>query len=155
MANNIKARWLVSLSNGETAIEGKTPYEEIVKELSPWQRLIRFVALNKLRITTIRIQVEVEGQPTRTFNLPSLSPKAKWGNLKPILPSGFNYFRRIEQTMIPEYVDETGIHGLHPDPSGVKNFIEIHAFYPTFNLVTIVDEDTGNESWSMIVPKQN
>lgn len=148
---NVKARWLVSLSNGDTAIEGKAPYEEIEGELSPWQRLIRFVALNKLQITTIRIQVDVDDLPTRTFNLPSLSPKAKWGNLKPILPSGFNYFRRVEQTMIPDYVDEKGIHGLHP--TNEKHFIEIHAFYPTFNLVTIVDEDEGNESWSMIVPK--
>jgi hypothetical protein len=152
MANNVKARWLVSLSNGETAIEGKTPYEEILGELSPWQRLIRYIALNKLRITTIRIQVEVDNLPVRTFNLPSLSPKAKWGNLKPILPTGFNYFRRVEQTLTPESIDETGMHGLHP--TGEAHFIEIHAYYPEFTLVTIVDEDTGNESWSLIIPKQ-
>jgi len=147
---NVKARWLVSLSNGETAIEGKSPYEEIEGELSPWQRLIRYIALNKLHITTIRIQIDVDNLPTRTFNLPSLSPKAKWGNLKPILPSGFNYFRRVEQTMRPDYVDETGIHGLHPEAE--IHFIEIHAYYPNFKLVTIVEEDTGNESWSLILP---
>lgn len=149
---NVKARWLVSLSNGDTAIEGKAPYEEIEGELSPWQRLIRFIALNKLHITTIRIQVEVDDLPTRTFNLPSLSPKAKWGNLKPILPSGFNYFRRVEQSLQAESVDQDGVHGLHP--TSEIHFIEIHAYYPTFTLVTIVDEDTGNESWSLIVPKQ-
>lgn len=147
----IKARWLVSLSNGETAIEGKAPYEEIIGELSPWQRLARYIALNHLHITTIRIQVDIEGLPTRTFNLPSLSPKAKWGNLKPMLPTGFNYFRRIEQTLTPESVDEEGLHGMHP--TGEAHFIEIHAYYPTFELVTIVDEDTGNESWSLIVPR--
>lgn len=147
----VKARWLVSLSNGETAIEGKSPFEEIIGELSPWQKLTRYLASNKLTITGIRIQVDVDELPTRTFNLPSLSPKAKWQNLKPILPTGFNYFRRVEQTMLADSVDEEGIHGLRAKDQ--HHFIEIHAYYPTFTLLVIVDEDEGNESWSMIIPK--
>lgn len=151
---NIKARWLVSLSNGDTAIEGKPPYEEIEGELSPWQRLIRYLSFNKLSITGIRIQLDSDTNPTRTFNLPSLSPKAKWINRKPILPIGFNYFRTVEQVMTVESVDEKGqINGLERKENLDTHYIEIHAYYPTFTLVFIVDEDTGNESWAMILPK--
>lgn len=143
---SIKARWLASLSDGTTAIEGKPPFEEIPGEPSPWQKLSLHLARNGLEITGLRIQVEREGEPVRTFNLPSKSPKQRWASLKPLLPSGFNYFRRVEQFM-------------EPTPDGKlqlaqgRRFIEIHARYPDFDLVLIVDEDEGNECWTMVLPR--
>lgn len=144
----VTARWLASLSNGETAIEGKEPYNEIEGDKSPFLRLKEDIARRKLEITTIRIQVEIEGLPTRTFNLPSLSQNAKWVNRKPLLPWGFDYFRTVLQDMIN--TDE----GFVRRPEKDEHYIEIHAYYDDFTLATIVSEDTGNESWSLVLPKR-
>lgn len=140
---SIKARWLASLSDGTTAIEGKPPFEEIAGEPSPWQKLLLHLARSKLEITGLRIQVEKEGEPVRTFNLPSKSPKQRWASLNPLIPTGFNYFRRVEQFMEPTQDGKL-------QPTQGRRFIEIHAYYPQFELVLIVDEDEGNECWVVV-----
>jgi hypothetical protein len=144
----IISRWLAYLSDGSVAIEGKHPYEEIPNEPSPWQRLLLHLAKNKLEITGLRIQIEKEGEPVRTFNLPSKSPKQKWADLKPLIPIGFNYFRRVQRTMEPIDGDFGNLR-----LGNEYHFIEIHAIYKGFTLVLIVDEDTGNESWSLILER--
>lgn len=149
---NVKAYWLASLSDGSTVIENKGDYQEIEGELSPYLRLRRNCVINKLHITTIRIQVKIDDLPVRTFNLPSLSPKAKWINKKPLLPIGFDYFRTVEQDMTTDPTEE-GLN-ITATPNGYKRYIEIHAYYDDFKLVTIVDEDEGNESWSLIIQNE-
>lgn len=146
----VTAHWLASLSNGETAIEGKTPYNEIAGIESPYQRLRLYCSKNKLLITNIRLQIQVDDQPVRTFNLPSLSPKAKWLNRKPIMPIAFDYFRTVEQDMKAEPAE--GGYMVKRNPEGDRRYIEAHAIYEDYKLVIIVDEDEGNESWSMILP---
>lgn len=151
----VQARWLVSLSDGTTAIEGKTPYEEINGQLSPWQRLIQHISTNNLSITAIRIELEIEkdGQIfTHHYNLPSKSPKQKWANLKPILPTHFDYHRRVSLELGNATVNDKG--GLDVKPLGETHYIEITAYFPHFNLMILVDEDNASESWSIIVPKE-
>jgi hypothetical protein len=143
----IISRWLAYLSDGSVAIEGKYPFEEIPNEPSPWQRLLLHLAKNKLQITGLRIQIE-KGGSVRTFNLPSKSPKQKWADLKPLIPIGFNYFRRVQRSMEPIEGDFGNLR-----LGNEYHFIEIHAIYDDFELVLIVDEDTGNESWSLILER--
>lgn len=150
----IQARWLASLSDGSIAIEGKLPYQEIPDEPSPWQRLQLDLARAHTHITGIRIQLEKDGQPIRTYNLPSTSPKQKWGHLNPMLPIRFNYFRRVSRKILPMNVLPDGrIEGYMGDAQ-TDRFIEIHAIYKDFTLITIVEENEGNESWSIIVPRE-
>jgi len=47
-----KDRWIASLSNGETIFE-----DELINEVSSWERLARYVKGNKLAITNLRLQV--------------------------------------------------------------------------------------------------
>jgi len=141
----VVSRWLASLSDGSVAIEGKLPFEEIPDEPSPWQRLLLHLAKNKLEITGLRIQIEKEGEPVRTFNLPSKSPKQKWAELKPLIPVGFNYFRRVQRSMEPI---ESNFGNLRLGKE--YHFIEIHAIYKDFTLVLIVDENEGNECWTIL-----
>ena len=151
----VHARWLVSLSDGTTAIEGKHPFEEIEGQLSPWQRLVRHCAINNLIFTAIRIELDVEkdGQVfTHHFNLPSKSPKQKWAHLKPLIPTHFDYHRRVEMMMGNAQINEQGALQVEKVGGDVK-YIEITAYYPDFNLMILVDEDNASESWSLIVPK--
>jgi hypothetical protein len=146
--SKIVSRWLASLSDGSVAIEGRYPFEEIPNEPSSWQRLLLHLAKNKLQITGLRIQIEKEGEPVRTFNLPSKSPKQKWADLKPLIPIGFNYFRRVQRSMEPVDGDFGNLR-----LGNEYHFIEIHAIYDDFTLVLIVDENTGNESWSLVLER--
>lgn len=150
---NIKARWLVSLSDGTMALEDKHPYENIPGQVSPYQRMIRHVRENKLDISGIRIQIEKEGEATRTYNLVSKSPKQKWGGLSPMIPNELTYKRRVQQSGTAE-PNEQGGYDVQTGSLIETHFIEIHAIYDNFSLVTIVDEDSGTESWSLIIPNQ-
>jgi hypothetical protein len=154
MAKKITTRWLASLSDGTIVIEGKPPFHLIPGENSPWLRLQRYIAENHLKITGLRVQVEVEGQPIRTYNSPSLSPKSRWSHLNPSLPERFNYFRRIARPFMPMEVKPDGrIEGVTSSGPEEKH-IEIHTIYPTFTVITIVEETEGNESWTIVVPKE-
>jgi hypothetical protein len=152
MAKKITTRWLASISDGSIALEGKAPFHVIPGELSPWLRLQRYLADNKLRITGLRIQVEVDGQPIRTYNSPSLSPKSRWSYLNPVLPIRFDYFRRYARPFLAMDVKPGGsMEGIQATGPEEKH-IEIHTIYPGFTLITIVEETEGNESWTVIIP---
>lgn len=87
------------------------------------------------------------------FTLPSMSPKAKWASLNPLLPEKFEYFRRIRQYLESDSEAlKDGKVMLTPSNADEK-YIEIYAIYKDFKLVLIVNENTGNESWTMVLPK--
>jgi hypothetical protein len=85
-------RWAVSLSNGDTVYEEKGDYQTIDNELSPWQRLVKFIEENKLHITSLALYTE-DG---RRFNLPSAGNNPRFKafdeSKKPII---YKMFRRI------------------------------------------------------------
>ena len=136
----VTTKWLASLSDGTIAIEFLPPFEEINGELSPWNKLKAHMEENNLFITGLRVQVEKSGEATKTYNLPSSNcnkdgTHEKWSGVKPIIPIGYNYYRRIRRSLTtPE----------------VKHYIEIIASFPKFNVSIFIDEDEGNESWSVI-----
>lgn len=61
-------RWIASLNNGETYHEEKGDYKTIEGELSPWQRLQKYIQEKGLRITSLGLQTAYS---ERTYNLPS------------------------------------------------------------------------------------
>ena len=139
----VTTKWLASLSDGTTAIEGISPFAEIDGELSPWQKLMAHISTLGLRITGLRIQVSKTSEATRTYNLPNctVTPKGnheRWNTLSPIQPSNYNYFRWVTQSMTGE----------------AKKQIEIRAYYPTHIVSLFVDEDEGNESWVVVHKKE-
>lgn len=84
--------WSVSLSNGETLYEEKGAFQTIRGELSPWQRLLKYLSETNTVITSLSLYTK-EG---RRFNLPSngANPKFKEFGLH-VKPVFYKMFRKI------------------------------------------------------------
>lgn len=136
MKTQHKALWMVSLSNGENHHEEKGDYQTIAGELSPWQRLKRYIAINGLQITSLSVYT-ADG---RYFNLPSAGRNPKFRAFADITPPlGFNLFRQMGSDVTP-----TGEAIGEPDL-----FTVIEAQYPDRTLQIWVDNKTFN-SWTLI-----
>lgn len=136
----VKAKWLASLSNGTTVVEGIFPFDVVGDKSSPWLQLQDHIKENDIHVTGLRIQVEKDGEATRTYNLPSFNCSKsgiheKWATIKPLMPIGYNYFRRIRRSLTT---------------SEEHKYIQIVAIFPEFKMSLIVDEDEGNESWVVV-----
>lgn len=130
-----KIMWSVGLSNGENAYEEKGEFCTITGELSPWQRLVKYMGENGLTITSLSLYTN-DG---RRWNIPSAgkNPKFKAFCDAP-QPIGYKFFRKFGQ-------DQTG-----PNAGKEDHFSCIEAQYENgMRLQVWVDEATGN-SWSMI-----
>jgi hypothetical protein len=131
----------VSLSNGETFFEGKGEYQEIPGQLSPWQRLNKYLAENKLFITSLSLYTK-DG---RTFNLPSAGkcPRFKFF-AEAQKPIDFNFFRAIsrEMTFIGQEAKEVEISDW---------FTVAEAIYPDYKLQLWVDENNTRNSWVLAI----
>lgn len=136
-----RTKWLASLSDGTTAVEGQDQFYSHKGDLSPWQKLKAHLEETGLHITGIRVQVFKTGEATRTYNLPSMhrtpgGNHGRWASLYPVIPDGYDCWRWVTVNL------NTGEH---------EHEIEIRAYYhdrPDVSL--IVDEDEGNECW--VVP---
>lgn len=148
----IKTRWLASLSNGETAIEGKERFAEIASEQSPWQKLLHYIGKNKLSITSLRIQVEKDGKTVNTFHLPTKSGGYRFSHLSSLKPIQFNYHRRLVQDVTAEQL-ASGRIDINTDAVSTEKFIEIDAIYDSVVMRILVDENTGTNSWVQLIPK--
>ncbi len=111
-----KARWVAGLSNGEVAVEGTGLFAVEKGKLSPWLKLEKYLATEKLKITSLSIQMQ-----GRVYNLPSQNPRFRGK-----APIAYGYFRKIildtvkgdsryicieaiyEHNSVQLYVDETG-----------------------------------------------
>ena len=145
---DIKTKWLASLSDGSTAIEGDGVFIKVPGTLSPWLYLQAVLKNSGRHITGMRIQVEKPGEATRTYNLPSLKtrPDGKhehWRHLRPRPPVSFDYFRACTAVMGPD--------GNYRNIEGQA--IEIRAIYEDFIVSLFVDEREGNESWVVVHKK--
>ena len=141
---SIKTKWLASLSDGTTVIEGDPPFDFEPGEISPWQKLLKHIKNNDLSITGMRVQIERYGIPTMTINLPSLRTDGMTGtherytHIKPLLPIKFEHGRRIESTV-----------GGSIDWS----HLFISAVYEDYEVIVFVDEAEGNEAWVIVNAK--
>lgn len=72
--NQHRVFWAVGLSNGENAQEDKGDFKVIDGELSPWQRLIHYVAEKGLMITSLQL-FTADG---KVFSLPSAGKNPKF-----------------------------------------------------------------------------
>lgn len=137
----VRTKWLASLSDGSTAIEGVAPFEMVPGELSPWLKLKAHMASCGISITGMRIQVEKPGEATRTYNLPSLNKTPagnheKWVTLRPRDPARYDYRRWVTRTITCD--------------GSERHHIEIRAEYDGYAVSLFVDEDEGNESWVVV-----
>lgn len=74
METQKRVRWMVGLSNGENICEGKGDFKSTEGELSPWQKLLKYLDEKNASITSLSLFVN-----ERRWNLPSSgkNPKVK------------------------------------------------------------------------------
>jgi hypothetical protein len=128
--------WKVSLSNGETLYEYKGDFVIIPGEISPWQKLLQYIAQNNLTITSMSLYTD-GGQ---TFNLPSAGKNPKFHAFdiqeKPI---AYTFSNRLGQDMIGQTDGDL--------------FAIIEAEYNTYRLQIWVDRNNPKNTWSLVVSK--
>ena len=137
----VKTKWLASLSDGATAVEGIAPLEEIPGGLSPWRRLRAHLAATGLHITGMRIQVARPGEACRTYNLPtkSVGPTGElWQCLQQQrVPEGYAHFRIV-----------SSVRGSDDSVLAERSYNVVMAVYGSgTGVALIVDESEGTECW--------
>lgn len=135
LEKNVK--WQVSLSNGETFFESKGDYKTIAGELSPWNRLLKYISDNNLKITSMSLFTD-DGQ---TFNLPSAGKDPKFHEFSTASkPESFKFFRKLGQNLDL---------GTPDDLFGV-----IEATYPTFVVQLWVDDYHTSNCWVLVTERK-
>lgn len=139
---NHKVKFKVSLSNGQTFYEGREPFNEILNEKSPWQRLIKYTVDNKCVITSLSLYTD-DG---RTFNLPSLGKNPKFREFanKVDKPIDFNVSRKMarEADVVNEKVGNVVIN---------EWYTIAEAIYSSYSLQLWVDEQDPRNCWVLVV----
>lgn len=94
-----KVLWIAGLSNGESIYEEKGNFATIKGELSPWQRLLSYIAEQGLTITSLSLY-SADG---RRWNIPSAgkNPKFKEFANAP-KPVSFRMFRKLGADIVNE-----------------------------------------------------
>lgn len=128
--------WIAGLSNGETATEGKGNFTHIEGALSPWQRLLRYMADNNLTLTSLSLY----SKDGRRWNMASSGKNPKFHAFAAApKPVSLRFFRKL---------------GFDIAPAGERQNEELYAVIEAFyeNGTTIqlwVDDATGN-CWTLI-----
>lgn len=126
--------WKVSLSNGETLYQHKGDFCIVPGELSPWQRMLKYLRDNNLSITSLSLYTD-SGQ---TFNLPSLGKNPKFHAFHSATkPNGFNFFYKAGLDVVGQEEQDL--------------FAVIEAQYDTHKLQIWVDCNNVQNSWSLII----
>jgi len=144
---NHNVKWQVSLSTGETFFEDKGDFIEIPDQLSPWQRLQKYLIENEAQITSLSLYTN-DGQ---SFNLPSAGKNPKFKAFSDLeKPLDYQMFRTIGRNV-----------------AGLKNgvvvplnehgfddwFTVIEAIYSFGSLQLWVDENNSKNSWVLFKNK--
>jgi hypothetical protein len=125
--------WKVSLSNGETYIEGKGNYQEIEGQPLPFRRLTEYAKENDLKITSLSLFTN-SGQ---NYNLPSAgrNPRFRAFDLS-VQPIEYRCFEKYGEDVNSGVV------------VSVDLFKVIRATYEDGSFIEIwVDENNTNNIW--------
>jgi hypothetical protein len=136
--HNVK--WQVSLSNGEIHQEGRGRFTEIAGELSPWQKLLRYMHDGHFVITALSLFTD-DG---RTFKLPSAGNNPK-----------FKMFEQcgapLDYNMLRAFGREAG-YGDDGQPESTSDLFTVaEAIYPDYKLQIWVNEHDPRSSWSVVI----
>ncbi len=134
--------WQVSLNNGETHQEGKGKFQEFEGELSPWNKLLEYLKMWKLEITSICL---INPKTGATYNLPS---KGKNPNFAPFRdsqkPIMYGMYRCIAMEKMRADSGEFG------DQETKEWYTVIKAQYPEYSLQIWVSEMNPKDSWTLV-----
>lgn len=132
---NRNVKWKASLSNGETFYEGKKPFELIVGELSPWERLKEYLTAKELSITSLSLYTD----DSKNFHLPSSGNNPRFKLFSEVeKPQGFRYQRQMA-------VDLWG-----KNAGKEETIVSVWAIYADYELGIVINEDDSRSSWTIV-----
>lgn len=135
MTQNVQ--FIVSLSNGETIYEGKGDYTRLAGQPSPWMRLMHYIAVNKLTITSLNLYTP-DGH---VHKLPSIGNNPKFRAFTDVIkPIKYNFKRIIAKDIVPNAQEEI--------------FVVIEAIYLDYVLSIWVSDNNPKQSWTLLVNKK-
>lgn len=127
-----KVLWTVGLSNGQNLYEEKGNFKTITGELSPWQRLKRYIVENGVSITSFSLYTN-DG---KRWTLPSAGKNPRFRQLDNVpQPVEYNFFRK--------WANDT--------KTGDERWGVIEASYEGGETLQIWVDDDKQVSWSMFV----
>ena len=130
-------RWSVSLSNGETLYEEKGEYTTLQGQLSPWQKLLKYIQEKGLKITSLSLYTE-RGQ---RFNLPSAGKNPK-----------FKEFTDAEKPISYRMFRKAGLDINNNKVESEERFTVIETTYSNNKKLQIwVSEQNPDISWSVLI----
>lgn len=131
-----KVLFTIGLSNGETITEEKGNFETIEGELSPWQRLLSYMAEKDVYITSLSLYTK-DGQ---RWNLPSAgkNPKFKAFADAP-KPTDFDFFRKMGGDVMNGSVTKE------------EHYTVAEARYEDGTRIQVWVDNETCKSWSMIL----
>lgn len=131
-----KVQWIASLSNGETLHEGKGNFEEINGELSPWQKLLKYLEERDVEITSLSLGTN----SGKRWNIPSAGKNPKFKEFADVAkPIGYRFFRKIG-------MDTSGANAGKEDL-----FTCIEAQYSNGVRLQVWVDDESHVSWSALI----
>lgn len=129
--------WQVSLSNGETLFEEKGDYKWLPDVVSPWSRLMDYIVINGLEITSLALYT----RDGKTYNLPSLGKNPKFQEFnKAQKPIDYQVSRKVSREM--KFVDN-----VVQNTETVSLYTVASAFFNGYELQLWVDENNTKNCW--------
>jgi hypothetical protein len=145
---NPKVKFIASLSDGSTIVEGKNDYAWIDGQKSPWVRLVNYAIKNKLLITSLSLLAPSGAVVT----IPPVGKFAKSvafsGRTEADVPVDYDVSRYIERAIMG-----------HKTPDGKSTIEEVSiekhytiasALYKKFKIQVWVDEFDPRNTWVTI-----
>lgn len=129
--NEMKARFVATLSDGSTAVEESGEWVTRYGERKPWVRLIQFVAKNGLHLTSLRLNID-----GRTIHLPR--EKFDRFSLEGMTPNFYSLNYHLE-------VDDINAGG-----GKQTHFVDLAAHFDDFSVHYIQDISQGSNSWIVV-----
>lgn len=127
-----EAHWVVTLSNGETAVEHTGNWSEIPGERKPWVRLCNYAGKNGYHLTSLRLNID-----GKTIHLPKerLS-RFVFGEGKEVAPISYSLSYIIEAEM-----------GGDGSFGAEKKFVDLTSHFEDFEVHYVHDITDNNVSW--------
>ena len=133
---NSKIKWTCSLSDGSTYYEGKGEFKKEEGELSPYQKLLKHIQKEDLKITSLGLYNE----NNRRWNLPSKGKNPKFQAFdKADKPKNYRFFRKV------------GVDILNGKAQDEEKYSVIEAEYDNYKLQVWVKNSKPHESWVLVV----
>lgn len=143
---NPQVGFIASLSDGQTIVENKGDWCWLEGLKSPWQRLVRYTAENKLLITSLSLYTPLG----TTFTLPTIGGKPRFKGYTNLTPEEQPIDYEVKRFIAQEHDVGVKMKKAEVKKTAIEEFYTIaEAIYKEHILQIWVSEINLNHSWTV------